>query len=203
MSFPLSFEENAVPEWAKLGADSICVIPPRLKPQSDQFVIQISGDGLWQWRKIDSKLSSFDALNASLRPLGYVISPAAKGRIAQCLYKAISVFKKKVCSPLLGKIDRQKLRSSKTYELEVVESEFSAMPHEVIKDLIQEREEMEKQIEELDKKVEEQSRTVYSVLVEQIELKRKLQTVHTLENKGKKIQDVDERQARRKLTDIR
>ena len=95
-----------MPEWAKLGADSISVIPSRLKPLSGQFVIQISGDGLWQWRKIDPKLSSFDAFNASLRMLGYAISPAAKGRIVQCLYKAISVSKKKVCSPLLGKIDR-------------------------------------------------------------------------------------------------
>lgn len=203
MSFSLSDEENSVPEWEKLGADSICIIPPRLKPLSDQFIIQISGEGLWQWRRMSTKLSCFHALNASLQPFGYVISQEAKWRISQCLFKAISSFKKKVCSPLLGKNDRLKLKNNKTYELEVVQSEFSAIPQDVIKNLTEKHEEMQKQIDDLNSKVEEQSRIVYSVLAEQIEMQRKIQTLDTLGNKGKKIQEVDERQARRKLSDIR
>ena len=76
------------------------------------------------------------------------------------------------------------------------------MPQDVIKILTEEREEMQKEIDDLNSKVEKQSRIVYSVLAEQIEIQRKIQTLHTLGNKGKKIQ-VDERQARRKLSDIR
>ena len=77
------------------------------------------------------------------------------------------------------------------------------MPQDVIKNLTEEREEMQKQIDDLNSKVEKQSRIVYSLLAEQIEIQRKIQTLHTLGNKGKKIQEVDERQARRKLSDIR
>ena len=203
MTLTLSDDENSVPEWAKLGPDSICIIAPRLKPHSDQFIIQISGEGLWQWRRISTKLDCFHALNASLQPFGYAISQEAKWRISQCLLKAILSFKKRVCSPLLGKIDRHKLRNDKTYELEVFQSEFSVMPQDVIKILTEEREEMQKEIDDLNSKVEKQSRIVYSVLAEQIEIQRKIQTLHTLGNKGKKIQEVDERQARRKLSDIR
>ena len=44
---------------------------------------------------------------------------------------------------------------------------------------------------------------MYPVLAEQLELKRKFQTMHILKNKGKGIQEVDEGQARIKLSDIR
>ena len=60
------------------------------------------------------------------------------------------------------------------------------MPQNVIKMLTEEREEMQKQIVDLNSKVEKQSRIVYSVLAEQIEIRRKIQTLHTLGNKGKK-----------------
>ena len=175
-----------MPEWAKLGADSICIISLHLKPYRDQFVIQISVEGLWQWRRISTKLDCFHALNASLQPFGYVISLEAKWRISQCLFKAILSFKKRVCSPLLGKNNRHKLRSDKTYELEVLQSEFSAIPQDVIQNLTEKRKEMQKQIDDLNSKVEEQSRIIYSVLAEQIEMQRKIQTLHTLGNKGKK-----------------
>lgn len=109
-----------MPQWAILGANDIRVIPPALKPESDRFIVQ---EGLWKWREIDYKASKFDALNASIRPPGYVLSQAAKGRVSQCVVKAILSFKSKVCSPLLGKNARIEMKSSKTYELEVYLSE--------------------------------------------------------------------------------
>ena len=58
------------------------------------------------------------------------------------------------------------------------------MPQDVIQIFTEEREEMQKQIDDLNSKVEKQSRIVYSVLAEQIEIQ--IQTLHTLGNKGKK-----------------
>ena len=58
-------------------------------------------------------------------------------------------------------------------------------------------------MEGLNKKLEEQSRKVYEVLVQQVELKRKSALIDGLGNKGQKIQDVSGRQVRRKLAEIR
>jgi len=177
---------ETLPEWALLSGKDITVIPPSLKTLESKFVVQITGEGLWQWKKISSKLCAFEALNSTLRALGYSISPAAKTRIAQCLYQAIQSFAKKVSSRLLGKAARDRLKSNKVYELCVEETEMASMPKDVIDNLTQKRAEMEKEIDELKKQLEEQSNKVYSVLVEQVELKRKLSVIDGLGNKGKK-----------------
>lgn len=63
---------------------------------------------------------------------------------------------------------------------------MASMPKDVIDDLTQKRAEMEKEIDELNKQLEEQSNKVYSVLVEQVELKRKLSLIDApFENKIK------------------
>jgi len=96
------------------------------------------------------------------------------------------VCKKKVSSRLLGKAARDRLKSNKVYELCVEETEMASMPKDVIDDLTQKRAEMEKEIDELNKQLEEQSNKVYSVLVEQVELKRKLSLIDApFENKIK------------------
>lgn len=115
---------ETLPEWACLSGKDITVIPPNLKTLESKFVVQITGEGLWQWKKILSKLCAFEALNSTLRTLGYSITPAAKPRIAQCLYQAIQSFTKKVSSRLLGKAARDRLKSNKVYELCVEETEM-------------------------------------------------------------------------------
>ena len=69
--------------------------------------------------------------------------------------------------------------------------------------LKQKREELETEIDELSKQLEEQSRKVYEVLVQQVELKRMSALIDGLGNKGQKVQEVSERQVRRKLAEIR
>ena len=87
--------------------------------------------------------------------------------------------------------------------MKVAEEEFVALPKDTIENLVREREIMEQKLSELKKKIEEQAETTYSLLVDQLEMKRKLGTLGNLGNKGKKIQEVGERQARRKLSDLR
>ena len=204
MSFhPSNNEETLVPEWAILGGNDICVIPPDLRLLRDQYTVQITGEGLWKWRKRETKSSIFDALVASLRAIGYSLSPSARARISLCLFKAVSSFKKRVCSRLHGKCVRDQIIQTKTYEMKVAEEEFVALPKDAIENLVREREIMEQKVSELKKKIEEQAETTYSLLVDQLEMKRKLGTLGNLGNKGKKIQEVGERQARRKLSDLR
>ena len=203
MSFHFSNNETLVPEWAILGGNNICVIPPDLGSLGDQYVVQITGEGLWKWRKLETKSSTFDALVESLRTIGFSLSPLARGRICQCLFKAVSSFKKRVSSPLHGKSDRDRIIQTKTYEMKVREEEFVALPKDVIQNLVRERELMEQKVSELQKKTEEQAETAYSLLVDQVEMKRRLEVLNNLGNKGKTIQEVSERQARRKLSDLR
>lgn len=143
MSFHFSNNETLVPEWAILGGNNICVIPPDLGSLRDQYIVQITGEGLWKWRKLETKSSTFDALVESLRTIGYSLSPLARGRICQCLFKAVSSFKKRVSSPLHGKSDRDRIIQTKTYEMKVREEEFVALPKDVIQNLVRERELME------------------------------------------------------------
>lgn len=195
---------ETLPEWAFLGAQNISVIPPSLKTLDGKItIIQISGEGLWQWRRISSKSDAFAALNGTLQTLGYSLLPAAKCRIAKCLYQSIQEFAKKMSSRLNGKVARDRLKNNKVYELCIEEAEIGTMPKDVIDNLKQKRGELETEIDELNKQLEEQSRKVYEVLVQQVELKRKSALIDGLGNKGQKIQDVSERQARRKLTEIR
>ena len=203
MPFHSSDNETLMPEWVILGGNNICVIPPDLRSLGDQYIVQITGEGLWKWRKLETKSSTFDALVESLRTICYPLSPLAKGRICQCLFKAVSSSKKRVSSPLHGKSDRDRIIRTKTYEMEVREEEFVALPKDVIENLVRERELMKQKVSELRKKTEEQAETAYSLLVDQVEMKRRLEVLNNLGNKGKKIQEVCERQARRKLSDLR
>ena len=203
MSFHFSNNETLVPKWAILGGNNICVIPPDLGSLRDQYIVQITGEGLWKWRKLETKSSTFDALVESLRTIGFSLSPLARGRICQCLFKAVSSFKKRVSSPLHGKSDRDRIIQTKTYEMKVREEEFVTLPKDVIQNLVRERELMEQKVSELQKKTEEQAETAYSLLVDQVEMKRRLEVLNNLGNKGKTIQEVSERQARRKLSGLR
>ena len=65
-----------MPEWAILGGNDICVIPPDLRLLRDQYTVQITGEGLWKWRKLETKSSIFDALVGSLHAVGYSLSPS-------------------------------------------------------------------------------------------------------------------------------
>ena len=195
---------ETLPEWAFLSAENISVIPPSLKTHDGKItIIQISGVGLWQWRKICSKSDAFEALNGTLQTLGYSLLPAAKCRIAKCLYQSIQEFAKKMSSRLIGKAARDRLKKNKVYELCIEEDEIGTMPKDVIDNLKQKREELETEIDELSKQLEEQSSKVYEVLVQQVELKRRSALIDGLGNKGQKVQEVSERQVRRKLAEIR
>lgn len=76
-----------------------------------------------------------------------------------------------------------------------------ALAKDVKEKLVRERELMEQKVSDLQKK--EQAANTYSLLVDQLEMKRKLGVLNNLGNKGKKIQDVGERQARRRLSVLR
>ena len=153
MSFhPSNNEETLVPEWAILGGNDIRVIPPDLRLLRDQYTVQITGEGLWKWRKLETNSSIFDALVASLRAIGYSLSPSARARISLCLFKAVSSFKKRVCSRLHGKCVRDQIIQTKTYEMKVAEEEFVALPKDAIENLVREREIMEQKVSELKKK---------------------------------------------------
>lgn len=202
MAAPFEGAET-LPDWAILSGKDINVIPPDLKTLDNKLIIQITGEGLWQWRKITSKLCAYEALNGTLQALGYSLSPAGKHRTAHCLFQSIQAFAKKMSSRPLGKAARDHLKNNKVYEMCVEESEMAAMPKDVIDNLNHQREELGTEINDLNKQLDEQTEKVYEVLVEQVELRRRLSLIDGLGNKGKKVQDVSERQARRKMNEIR
>ena len=84
-----------------------------LKLDGKITIIQISRDGLCQWKKFSSKSDAFDALNGTLQTLGYSLLSAAKCRMVKCLYQSIQEFVKKMSSRLIGKAARDRLNSNK------------------------------------------------------------------------------------------
>ena len=141
-------------------------------------------------------MDTCDALQGTLQTLGYSLLAAAK-----CLYQSIEEFSTKMSSRLSGKAARDCLDSNKVYELCIEEAEIRAMLKVVI-DSFKQKQELETKIVKLNKQLQEKSRKVYKVLVQQVELKRNSALKDGLGKKGQKIQDVSERQARRKLTEI-
>ena len=101
---------------------------------------------------------------------------------------------------MLGKQPEIAWRTTKCMNFAQKKTKLELCPRMNLK---QKREELETEINELSKQLEEQSRKVYQVLVQQVELKRKSARIGGLGNKGQKIQDVSERQAGRKLVEIR
>ena len=73
-------------------------------------IIQITGEGLWKWRKKSSKSDAFDALNGPLQTLGYSLLPPAKCRIAKSLYQSIEEFAKKMSSRITGRAARDRTK---------------------------------------------------------------------------------------------
>lgn len=59
-------------------------------------------------------------------------------------------------------------------KLQVLESGFGAMPQDVIKDVFWKHDKLENKLTKSIKKVDGQSRTMYPVLAEQLELKKKI-----------------------------
>lgn len=55
MSSHSSDKETLVPEWAILGGNDVCVIPPDLRLLRDQYIVQITGEGFWKWRKLETR----------------------------------------------------------------------------------------------------------------------------------------------------
>ena len=102
---------ETIPEWAFLSGEKISVIPGTLKSLDGKItIIQITGEGLWKWRKISSKSDAFDSPIGTLQTLGCSLLPAAKCRIAKCLYRSIEEFAKKMSSRITGKAARDRLK---------------------------------------------------------------------------------------------
>ena len=56
------------------------------------------------------------------------------------MFKAVSSFKERVCSRLHGKCVRDHIIQTKTYEIEIAEEEFVALPKDIIENLVRETE---------------------------------------------------------------
>ena len=62
------------------------MVPPFANGKDPKFCLQINGNILWEWRKLDGNLEKlFAVLQANLRPNGYRLEESAYDRVSNLL----------------------------------------------------------------------------------------------------------------------
>jgi len=74
-----------IPEWAIVHPLMVNVIPPSVastEPAECLYTIEVVGEAFWIWKDLKSETKNYlEALNSSLKPLGYKISDNEEERI--------------------------------------------------------------------------------------------------------------------------
>ena len=163
----------------------------------------IVGEAFWIWKDLKSEPKNyFEAVNSSLKPLGYKISDSEEKRIGirlgvetRCLHSKVAKEKK---------VEKRKsIRTSFVRRISIEESQVT----ELAPEYLQETKMLKQQILELEKKLDEKAEEVFNLLNEAIEQKRKIHKLEEatggLKNRGKPIHEVGGRQKYRQFNNFR
>ena len=168
-------------------------------------MVEYNGEALWQWRNIEyHPVNYINALNETLKSIGYAICPTAH-RIGEQLRTSTYRLHNRVKKMNTKK--RKDTISGSWFYFSVTEEEMVGVPEDVIRKREWELAKLEKECAEKNEKFEEQSTKVLELLKEAIIIQNENEILKKkrkdMENKGKKISDVQDRQKRRKVKQLR
>ena len=85
------------------------MVPPFANGKDPKFCLQINGNILWEWRKLDGNLRKlFAVLQANLRPNGYRLEESAYDRVSNLLNTKTRTFVNKIKAEGDGKRKQRK-----------------------------------------------------------------------------------------------
>ena len=192
-----------IPQWAIVHPLLVNVIPPSVASTERFHTIEIVGEAFWIWKDLKSEPRNyFEALNSSLKPLGYKISNNEEKRIGIRLGVETRYLHSKVATEKNVK-KRNSIRASFVRRITIDESQVT----ELAPQYLQETEILKQQILELEKKLDEKAEEVFDLLNKAMEQKRKIHKLEEatdgLKNRGKPIHEVGDRQKYRQFNNFR
>ena len=192
-----------ISQWAIVHPLLVNVIPPSVASTERFYTIEIVGEAFWIWKDLKSEPRNyFEALNSSLKPLGYKISDNEEKRIGIRLGVETRYLHSKVAKEKNVK-KRNSIRASFVRRITIDESQVT----ELAPQYLQETEMLKQQILELEKKLDEKAEEVFDLLNKAMEQKRKIHKLEEatdgLKNRGKPIHEVGDRQKYRQFNNFR
>ena len=179
------------------------VIPPSVASVERLYTIEIAGEAFWGWKDLKANSSCyFEALNSSLKPLGYKISKNEESRIGTRLGVETRYLHSKVAGEGNAK-KRKSIRAKFVRRVTVHETKIQ----ELTQQYFQETEMLKQQISELENELDEKAEEVFNLLNEAMGQKQKIRQLEEakdgLQNRGKPIHEVGDRQKYRQLNNFR
>ena len=198
-----STHTEKIPEWAIVHPLMVNVIPPSVASTERFYTVEIVGKAFWIWKDLKSEPRNyFEALNSSLKPLGYKISDSEEKRIGIRLGVETRYLHSKVAKEKNVK-KRKTIRTSFVRRISIEESQVT----ELAPQYLQETTMLKEQILELEKKLDEKAEEVLDLLNEAMEQKRKIHKLEEatggLKNRGKPIHEVGGCQKYRQFNNFR
>ena len=192
-----------IPQWAIVHPLLVNVIPPSVASTKRFYTTEIVGEAFWIWKDLKSEPRNyFEALNSSLKPLGYKISDNEEKRIGIRLGVETWYLHSKVAKEKNVK-KRNSIHASFVRRITIDESQVT----ELAPQYLQETEMLKQQILELEKKLDEKAEEVFDLLNKAMEQKRKIHKLEEatdgLKNRGKPIHEVGDSQKYRQFNNFR
>ncbi|KAJ7361949.1 hypothetical protein OS493_014596 [Desmophyllum pertusum] len=192
-----------IPDRATVNSMYINVIPPSLASTEVEFTVEIIGEAFWAWRNLKTEpINYFEALNASLKPLGYKISDEISTKIGIRLGVETRYLSSRITNEKNPK-KKKAIRGSFLRRISIQEQDMAQIPEQ----LIRERKQLKEQVSKLEQRLEEQADEVFQLLEAGIkqrsEIKKLEEATQGLKNPGKLITEVGERQRYRQLKTLR
>lgn len=168
------------------------VVPPVEHRNDLNFSLQINGNVLWEWRKLEGNLKKlFTVLQVNLQANGYSLKQSAFNRVSHQLNTRTRNFLKQMKRERNGK--RRARKKAETWiKISLYAHEILKTPYDIVAEMKATEDELRKANDQLQTTVERQAASLCEQLVEE----------WTNGNKGRYLCDPDHWQQRRHLSKI-
>lgn len=170
--------------------------PLKLKGLDPNFVLHISCELLFSWRKRRQSNAVFRALQANLFSNAYTLRESCAARLGKLLITHILHISKDLKE--IKKSDKRKERKERWVAVLINEDEVESMPSDVVKLLVDRIKELEGDNAELTARLDEQGEELFEAMSEINTLKNESGA-----NRGKSFLEVGGKQQKRNLEKIR
>ena len=111
------------------------MVPPFANGKDPKFCLQINGNILWEWRKLDGSLEKlFAVLQANLRPNGYRLEESAYDRVSNLLNRKTRTFVNKIKAEDNGK-RKQRKKAETWMKLFIDPHEVCQSPYDIFAEM--------------------------------------------------------------------
>ena len=110
------------------------MVQPFVSGSDRDFLLEINGKAIWEWRNVEGSLKLFAVFQENLRKIGYELEECAFHRVANLLNTKIRQFQKQVRAEKNGK--RRARKKAETWiKMWLYPQEISKTPHDIVAEM--------------------------------------------------------------------